>query len=71
MKKISYEPLWKTMERKNVTQYKLIKEGGISNVTLHKLKENKNLTLETLMKICTYLRVKPNDVVKFIETEDQ
>ena len=61
---ISYEPMWKTMERKNITQYRLLK-GGLDNKTLHKIKQNKNITLQTLEKICIILRCKPNDVIKF------
>ncbi|MBR2762131.1 MAG: helix-turn-helix domain-containing protein [Solobacterium sp.] len=61
---ISYEPLWKTMEQRKITQYRLIQEG-IDNKTLHKLRQNKNITLRTLEKICIILRCKPNDVIKF------
>ena len=61
---ISYEPMWKTMEQKEITQYRLIQEG-IDNKTLHKLRQNKNITLRTLEKICIILRCKPNDVIKF------
>ncbi|MBR2768390.1 MAG: helix-turn-helix domain-containing protein [Solobacterium sp.] len=61
---ISYEPMWKTMEQKEITQYHLIQEG-IDNKTLHKLRQNKNITLRTLEKICIILRCKPNDVIKF------
>lgn len=40
-------PLWKTMERKGITQYQLLK-NGIDNKTLNFLKKNKNITLNTL-----------------------
>lgn len=52
------------MEQKEITQYRLIQEG-IDNKTLHKLRQNKNITLRTLEKICIILRCKPNDVIKF------
>ena len=39
---ISYNPLWNTMRRKNVSQYQLLK-AGIDNKTLDSLKKNKNI----------------------------
>lgn len=62
---ISYEPLWKTMKEKSVTQYKLLK-SGIDNKTLDGLKKNKNITLLTMEKLCNILNCTPNDIVKFI-----
>lgn len=62
---ISYEPLWKTMKEKGVTQYKLLK-SGIDNKTLDGLKKNKNITLLTMEKLCNILNCTPNDIVKFI-----
>ena len=65
---LNYEPLWETMQRKNISQYSLLK-AGIDNKTLDALKKGKNITLMTLEKICTILDCSPNDVVKFIKDE--
>ena len=65
---LNYEPLWETMQRKNISQYSLLK-AGIDNKTLDALKKGKNITLLTLEKICTILDCTPNDVVQF--TKDQ
>lgn len=67
---ISYEPLWKTMKEKQVSQYKLLK-SGIDNKTLDALKKSKNITLLTLEKLCSILDCTPNDIVEFIDTEKQ
>lgn len=61
-----YSPLWQTMEEKKVTQYQLLK-NGIDNKTLDSLKKNKNITIETLEKICRIVGCTPNDVVQFTE----
>lgn len=61
---IDYGPLWETMKRNGVTQYQLLK-GGIDNRTLDSLKKNKNITVETLEKICRIVQCTPNDVVQF------
>ena len=63
---ISYEPMWKTMEKKKITQYQLIK-AGIDNKTLDSIKKGRNITLNTLEKICVALRCKPNDVIAFVK----
>lgn len=63
---ISFDPLWQTMKRKNISQYRLLK-AGIDNKTLDGLKKNKNITLLTLEKLCHILECSPNDVVAFIE----
>ena len=65
---LNYEPLWETMQRKNISQYSLLK-AGIDNKTLDALKKGKNITLLTLEKICTILDCSPNDVVQFIKEE--
>ena len=63
---ISFNPLWATMTKKEVSQYKLLK-SGVDNKTLDSLKKNKNITLLTLEKLCRILDCLPNDIVEFIE----
>ena len=63
---ISFNPLWATMKKKEVAQYKLLK-SGVDNKTLDSLKKNKNITLLTLEKLCRILDCLPNDIVEFIE----
>lgn len=61
---IDYSPLWKTMEEKNFSQYKLLKV--IDNKTLDFIKNGGgNITLLTLEKICKALGCSPNDVIRF------
>lgn len=61
---IDYTPLWETMERRGVSQYRLL-QSGIDNKTLDALKKGKNITLLTLEKLCAILDCTPNDVVRF------
>ena len=63
---ISFKPIWATMKKKEVSQYKLLK-SGVDNKTLDSLKKNKNITLLTLEKLCRILDCLPNDIVEFIE----
>ena len=63
---LDYSPMWETMQRKGITQYRLLK-SGIDNKTLDAIKKGSNITLLTLEKICTILECTPNDVVRFIK----
>jgi DNA-binding Xre family transcriptional regulator len=61
---IDYSPLWETMKNKNITQYKLLKEG-INHRVLDALKKNENITMLTLEKLCTIIECTPNEIVQF------
>ncbi|MBQ3210723.1 MAG: helix-turn-helix domain-containing protein [Oscillospiraceae bacterium] len=63
---ISYEPLWKTMEERGISQYRLLK-SGLDNKTLDSLKKGKNITVLTMEKLCRILNCTPNDIVEFID----
>lgn len=63
---IDYSPLWETMKKNGVTQYKLI-HSGIDNKTLDSIKKGKNITMLTLEKICRVVNCTPNEVVRFID----
>ena len=60
-----YSPLWETMQRKGISQYRLLK-SGVDNKTLDALKKNKNITMVTLEKLCRIIDCSPNDVVRFL-----
>ena len=61
---IRYDPLWETMKQKGVTQYALI-QAGVDRLTFDWLKNNKNITMLTLEKLCDILDCAPNDIVRF------
>ncbi len=61
---IDYSPLWDTMRRKGISQYYLLK-NGIDPKTLDRLRNNCNVTMLTLEKLCTLLNCTPNDIVIF------
>ncbi len=67
---LDYSPLWATMERKGISQYRLLK-SGIDNKTLDALKKGNNITLLTLERLCNILDCTANDVVQFLPEENQ
>ena len=62
---ISYDPLWATMKKRNISTYRLIKEYGFSKGTLDSLKQNRNVSTATLNDICNILSCNIEDVVLF------
>jgi len=65
---ISYEPLWKTMKVKNISQYYLL-QNGIDNKMLDYLRNNRNIMMRSLEKLCNILECGPEDIVEFLPDE--
>ena len=61
---LDYSPLWETMEKKGISQYRLLK-SGIDNKTLDTIKKSGNITLLTLEKLCMILDCTPNGIIRF------
>lgn len=62
---ISFEPLWETMKKKGISQYKLIKEYKISTGQLDRLRKNGNVSTYTLDQLCRILDCRLEDVVAY------
>ncbi|MEG1574962.1 MAG: helix-turn-helix transcriptional regulator [Bacteroidales bacterium] len=62
---INYEPFFQTLKRKGISTYKLVNEYGFSKGTLDSLKQNRNVTIETLNTICNLLDCDISDVIKY------
>ncbi|MEG0365629.1 MAG: helix-turn-helix transcriptional regulator, partial [Coprobacillus sp.] len=60
----NYEPFWKTLKEKGISQYKLINEYGIRTSTLDKLRHNKNMEVMTLVDLCKILDCNIEDIIK-------
>ncbi len=64
---ISYEPFYKTLQKKNISTYKLINQFGISRSLLDRLKHNKPISTVTLNDLCTILKCRVEDIIVFTE----
>ena len=67
--KISYKPLFRQMLERDMKKMDLLKAADISTSTLAKLGKNEPIKLEMLMKICSALHCRIEDVVEFVEDE--
>ena len=62
---ITFDPLWKTLKRKGITQYMLIKDYGFSTGTLDALRKNRSITLNTLNDLCNILQCDIIDIIQY------
>ena len=63
---ISYAPLWKTMQERNITTYTLINKYRFSKGTLDSLKHDRNISTATLNDICKILDCRVEEVLVYI-----
>lgn len=59
---ISYEPLWHTLEKKNISQYQLINKYKFSAGQLSRLRKNANVSTHTLNILCEILDCELHDI---------
>ena len=65
--RISYNKLWKLLIDKNMTKMELKDAAGISAASIAKLGKGANITTDVLLKICTSLNCKIEDILETIE----
>lgn len=66
---ISYQPFYKTLLAKGITEYALIYKHGIPANTLHRMKHGKAITTKTLDTLCEILKCSVSDILEY-RTED-
>ena len=62
---ISYEPLWNTLQKKNISQYQLIKKYGFSSGQLSLLRANQYISTHTVEVLCDILDCKVEDIMVY------
>ena len=65
---ICYDRLWKTMEKKGVSQYALIKKFGMSPAQITRLKRNESVSTHTIDRFCEILDCKVEDIMEYKKT---
>ena len=65
--KFSYKPLWKLLMDMNNKQ--LMEKTNISKTTLYKLKADKNVTTDVLLRICNVLNCDIKEIVECVEED--
>lgn len=68
---IVYDPLWETMKRKGVTQYNLIKDFGVNESQLDRLRKNSVIKTTTIERFCDILDCEVEDILKRVKEEPE
>lgn len=67
---IDYSPLWETLKEKKISQYYLL-NNGIDYRTMDQLRNDRNITMKTLAKLCILLDCTPNDIVRISKDKNE
>ncbi len=67
---VSYKKLFKLLIDKDMKKKELKEKAGIGNSTMNKLANNENVTMEIMVKICTALDCKLDDIVDIIPDDE-
>lgn len=65
---ISYAPLFKTMNEKKITSYKLEKLG-FSRATYYSIRNGNSVSTNTINQLCKLLNCNVADIIEFIDDE--
>ena len=64
---ISYEPFYKTLYEKGITEYNLIYKQGFSANTLYRIKKGEAMSTKTLDALCYALDCDITDIIRFVK----
>lgn len=67
---VSYNKLWKLLIDKNMKKKELGESAGISNSLIAKLGKNENVTVDVLVRICTALDCRIEDIMELTSDDN-
>ena len=62
---ITFDKLWRTMEKKGISTYQLREKCGLDSKTIRRLRANENMETKTLNKLCSALSCKLEDIAEY------
>lgn len=68
---IRYDPFWKTLKKKHISQYMLTEYYEISSSTLSKMKHNQICSLHTIDRLCGILDCSIHDIVEYYKGNEE
>jgi putative transcriptional regulator len=66
---VSYKKLWKLLIDKDIKKTQMREKVGISTSTLSKLTREEYVSLDVLVRICSYLKCQISDICEVIYEE--
>ena len=68
---ITYDRLWKTMEKKGITQYDLYTRYNVNRSQLNRLRQNQNVEINTIDKLCNILQCRVEDILEHFPDDNR
>lgn len=66
---ICYAPFYRTLQKRDMTEYQLIFKHGVSANILHRMKHGQNITMKTLDTLCFILDCNVSDIIEYVKEE--
>lgn len=68
--KASYKRLFKLLIDRDMKKHQLCKAAGISSSSITKLVNDKNVSIDVLVKICTALNARIDEIMEIVPDND-
>ena len=68
---ITYDRLWKTMEKNVITQYDLYTHYNVNRAQLNRLRQNQNVEINTIDKLCNILQCRVEDILEHFPDDNR
>lgn len=66
---IDYTPFWETLKRQHESWYTMTRNHNVGFSTLHRLKNNKDISTKTINDLCKKLNCKVEDIVRYVPSD--
>ena len=67
---IKYDPLWRTLKEKGISQYQLIKDYGIDKAQRQRLRQNLVLKTLILNRLCQILNCRIEEIMEYVPDDN-
>ena len=67
---IKYDPLWRTLKEKGISQYQLIKDYGIDKAQLQRLRQNLVVKTLILNRLCQILNCRIEEIMEYVPDDE-
>lgn len=67
---IKYDPLWRTLKEKGISQYQLIKDYGIDKAQLQRLRQNLVVKTLILNRLCQILNCRIKEIMEYVPDDN-
>ena len=67
---IKYDPLWRTLKEKGISQYQLIKDYGMDKAQLQRLRQNLVVKTLILNRLCQILNCRIEEIMEYVPDDN-